>query len=150
VSYRYRCRDVSCREPRRLIRVETGTLAALRSDEVAPADWTGFAVARTAETAYDAVGRKVRDAVREGAAGPVRAVTQYSYDWIGRLECTAVRMNPAAFGSLPASTCVPGAPAITGLAASMPRTGSTNIDRSPPRPPPATARRASATMPAAI
>ncbi|WP_162148422.1 RHS repeat domain-containing protein [Asticcacaulis sp. YBE204] len=32
-------------------------------------------------------------------------VTQISYDAVRRPECTAVRMNPAAFGSLPASAC---------------------------------------------
>ena len=39
--------------------------------------------------------------VEESAAGTVRTVTQYSYDAVGRPDCTAVRMNPAVFGSLP-------------------------------------------------
>lgn len=43
-------------------------------------------------------------------AGAVQAetvvqVTQTSYDGVGRPQCVAVRMNPAAFGSLPASAC---------------------------------------------
>jgi len=37
-------------------------------------------------------------------ASPV-AVKQMSYDIRGRLECVAQRMNPGAFGSLPASAC---------------------------------------------
>jgi len=37
-------------------------------------------------------------------ANPV-TVKQMSYDVRGRLECVAQRMNPAAFGSLPASAC---------------------------------------------
>jgi RHS repeat-associated protein len=49
--------------------------------------------------------------LREGAAGTVRTVTQYGYDSLGRLECTAVRMNPALFASLPASACTPALPA---------------------------------------
>lgn len=38
----------------------------------------------------------------------VQTVTEYRYDVMGNLECTAERMNPAAFGSLPASACSPG------------------------------------------
>jgi RHS repeat-associated protein len=90
----------------RLIRVETGTLSAWQNETVAPAAWgAAFTVARTAETAYDAMGRKTRESLREGAAGPVRTLTQYSYDPLGRLECTAVRMNPAVFASPPDNVC---------------------------------------------
>lgn len=35
-------------------------------------------------------------------------MTQLSYDASGRLECTAVRMNPAMFGALPSSACTLG------------------------------------------
>ncbi len=95
----------------RLIKVETGTLAALQGVEVAPADWTGFSVLRTAETAY-AAGRRIREQLREGGAGAVLSLTQYSYDAIGRLECTAVRMNPAVYPSYqtsnPLSACLLG------------------------------------------
>jgi YD repeat-containing protein len=38
-------------------------------------------------------------------AGSTRAVTRYNYDALSRPQCIAVRMNPAAFGSLPASAC---------------------------------------------
>ncbi|NWM98544.1 hypothetical protein, partial [Escherichia coli] len=51
--------------------------------------------------------RKIREDVSSG--GVTYQVTQYSYDTAGRLECAAVRMNPAAFGSLPASACTLGA-----------------------------------------
>ncbi|WP_163312507.1 hypothetical protein, partial [Enterobacter cloacae] len=56
--------------------------------------------------------RKVREDVSSG--GVTYQVTQYSYDLDGRLECTAVRMNPAAFSSLPASACVLGTPGSQG------------------------------------
>jgi RHS repeat-associated protein len=82
----------------RLIKVETGTLSAWQSQDVAPANWgTAFTVARSAETRYDVMSRKVREWTREGASGAVRTMTEYSYDLAGRLTCTAVRMNPAAF-----------------------------------------------------
>ena len=92
----------------RLIKVETGTLSAWQSESVAAASWTGFSADRTVETLYDAMGRKTRDSLREGAAGAVRSVTQYSYDAIGRLQCTALRMNAGLFGSLPANACTHG------------------------------------------
>jgi RHS repeat-associated protein len=92
----------------RPVRAETGELAAWQSEAVAPAAWTGFTIFRTLETLYDAMGRKVRDSLREAATGPIRTVTQYSYDAAGRPECTAARMNPAIFASLPASACTPG------------------------------------------
>ena len=93
----------------RPIKVETGTLTSWQSETVAPAGWSGFTISTTLEMAYDAMGRKTRESVREGAAGPVRTLTQYSYDAFGRLDCTAVRMNPALFASPPANVCIPGA-----------------------------------------
>jgi RHS repeat-associated protein len=92
----------------RLIRVETGELANWQSEAVAPAGWSGFEILRTLETRYDAMGRKTRERLREGAAGPVRTLTHYCHDVMGRLEFTAVRMNPAAFDSLPETGCAPG------------------------------------------
>jgi RHS repeat-associated protein len=92
----------------RLTKVETGVLAAWQGEAVAPAAWTGFTIHRTLETSYDSMSRKTRESVREGAAGAIRTLTQHSYDAIGRLDCTAVRMNPTIFGSLPASACTPG------------------------------------------
>jgi RHS repeat-associated protein len=92
----------------RLTKVETGTLSAWQSDTVAPASWptgpTGFTISRITETTYDAMGRKTRETVREGA-GTVRSLTQYSYDALGRLECTAVRMNESQFGGTLPGAC---------------------------------------------
>jgi hypothetical protein len=81
----------------RLLKVESGTLSVWQSEAVAPSSWTGFTVSRTVETQYDAMNRKLREWAREGAAGTVRTMTEYSYDAVGRLSCTAVRMNPALF-----------------------------------------------------
>ncbi len=52
---------------------------------------------------YDSFGRKVRGNVINIATGQPEAVTQVSYDAAGRVECTATRMNPAVYGSLPAA-----------------------------------------------
>ena len=93
----------------RLTKVETGTLASWQSEAVVPSAWGArFTVSRTAEIQYDSMGRKVRESVREGSSGAIRTLTQYNYDQLGRLKCTAVRMNPALFGSPPASACTQG------------------------------------------
>jgi YD repeat-containing protein len=90
----------------RLIRVETGALAAWQSEAVAPAGWAGFTVAQTVDTTYDAMGRKTSDTLSAG--GAVQSPTQYSYDAFGRLDCSAVRMNPAALASPPPPACEQG------------------------------------------
>lgn len=81
--------------------VEEGT--AVDQSDAALAAMT--VLTRTAAE-YDAAGRKVK--VTTGVPGQILTVTQHSYDAFGRLECTAVRMNTAAFGSLPASACTLG------------------------------------------
>jgi RHS repeat-associated protein len=76
---------------------------------VAPANWTGFTVLRTAETQY-LQNRKIREFVREGPVGIVRSLIEYSYDASGRLACTALRMNQAAFSlSGTPDACAPNA-----------------------------------------
>ena len=98
----------------RLTRVETGTLSGWQAESVAPASWTGFTALRTLETSYDAMDRKLRDTLIAGAStGTVQTVTQYSYDVMGRLDCTAVRMNPATFASLPSGACTPATASTT-------------------------------------
>lgn len=89
-----------------LIRVEKGELATWQSEAVAPASWTGFTVQQQVDTTYDMMGRKLVEKVSSG--GTTYSATQYSYDAAGRLECTAVRMNPAIYASLPSSACTLG------------------------------------------
>jgi len=66
-------------------------------------DWAAFASAQQSTAAYDGNGRKTKDVVT--ASGTTYGVTQYSYDAVGRLECTALRMNSSTWGSLPSSAC---------------------------------------------
>jgi RHS repeat-associated protein len=87
----------------RLVTIEKGELAAWQSEDVAPHDWTGFTLQQTVDAVYDPMGRKIKESVSAG--GAVFQVTQYKYDSDGRLECTAVRMQPASFASLPVSGC---------------------------------------------
>jgi RHS repeat-associated protein len=61
-----------------------------------------FASLLTVTTAYDPAGNKLSETTPT-------SLTQFSYDADNRLLCTAVRMNPAAYASLPASACTLGA-----------------------------------------
>lgn len=94
----------------RLTSVDAGQLASWFTEGTAPASWSGFTIFTTSASLYDAQHRKIRDTVSSG--GTVYNVTQYSYDAVGRLQCTAVRMTPAQFGSLPASACSQGSAPI--------------------------------------
>jgi RHS repeat-associated protein len=95
----------------RLTKTETGELGSWQSELVAPASWpsgpTGFSVLSSVEISYDAFNRKLKE-VSKGSDNLPVSVVQYSYDVLGRLECTAQRMNPAVYGSLPASACTLG------------------------------------------
>ncbi len=78
--------------------VSEPTLAALQA--MVPAE--------RVETEYSSVtGLAMVERHYATGANPV-AVKQMSYDVRRRLECVAQRMNPAAFGSLPASACTLG------------------------------------------
>lgn len=91
----------------RPIKQETGELASWQSEAVAPASWSGFTVLSSVETTFDLLDRKIKD-IAKGSDGIAVSATQYSYDAVGRLECRAQRMNPAVYGSLPASACTLG------------------------------------------
>ncbi|WP_186456793.1 RHS repeat-associated core domain-containing protein [Sphingomonas suaedae] len=85
----------------RLTKVEKGTVAS-QSDT----HWAAFAASESIETTYDLLDRKLTETKKSGTTH--YALTQYSYDLFGRHECTAVRMNPAAYSSLPSSACTLG------------------------------------------
>jgi RHS repeat-associated protein len=89
----------------RLTKVEEGALVAWQSESVAPASWTGFTVQRVVERAYDALDRKIREAV-SSVAGVTESVTEYSYDLRGLPNCTAVRMNRERWAT-PLAACEP-------------------------------------------
>jgi RHS repeat-associated protein len=90
------------------VKVEKGELSAWQPTSVTPNAWPGFTIFATEDFAYDVMGRQVR-ARTIGSNGQVAAVVDNNYDRAGRPACTAVRMNPAAYGSLPANACSLGA-----------------------------------------
>ncbi|MEM7665020.1 MAG: RHS repeat-associated core domain-containing protein [Pseudomonadota bacterium] len=85
-------------------KVETGELVSWQSEDVAPVSWSNFTVHTTAEATYDALNRKLTDKV-VGSDGVTVSLIQYSYDGVGRLECTAVRMDQTRYNALPDSAC---------------------------------------------
>jgi len=101
----------------RLISVEKGQLSSWQSESVLPAAWpawnaatqTGFQIFTKVVSGYDDLDRKVIETTwgsTDGGATWIQSnATQYSYDPVGRPDCTAVRMNPATWGGLPASAC---------------------------------------------
>lgn len=95
-----------------LTSVEAGELANWQSEAVLPSAWTGFTVFRITEFTYDSAGRKLTEKLSAG--GTAYALTQFSYDSYGRFDCVAIRMNTAAFGSLPSSACTLGTEGTVG------------------------------------
>ncbi|MEX2963366.1 RHS repeat domain-containing protein [Microbulbifer sp. TYP-18] len=89
-----------------LSRTEVGELSNWQGHAIAPSDWADFTVFRRVEFTYDAWGQQLTKRVSSGST--THAVTQFSYDGIGRLECETVRMNPAVFSSLPSNACTLG------------------------------------------
>ncbi len=76
-------------------------------DSQSDGDWAGFTGLQKLTSTYDANARKVKE-VLIGAGAPQQAV-EYSYDAVGRLDCTALRMNENMLGAAPAPACGMGA-----------------------------------------
>ena len=85
-----------------VIKVETGSLTAWQPTDTKPENWSGFAIHRTIHATYDIMNRKTRTWMIAG--GVTQNVTEYSYDTEHRVICTAVRMNPASWGT-PTNAC---------------------------------------------
>ena len=92
-------RRVSFNSDGAIIKIENGTTAG-----ISDADFAAFNPLDRVESIFDVNGRKTVDTVK-GADGTAISLMQYGYDALGRQDCAAVRMNPAAFSSLPASAC---------------------------------------------
>lgn len=84
--------------------VETGNVA-----NASDTAWAAFAPIRSVQSVYDANSRLTKTLAQapNGSGGSLTfAVTQNSYDAMGRLSCTAVRMDPAQWDSQ-TDACVP-------------------------------------------
>ncbi|KQZ60954.1 hypothetical protein ASD67_16825 [Sphingopyxis sp. Root1497] len=83
------------------INVEVGNV-----DSQSDVHWAAMTVSQNRSTTYDANARPAKTELNSGAA--TQAVTQVSYDAMGRVDCTAERMNPSIYASLPISACTLG------------------------------------------
>lgn len=82
--------------------VKYGTVAS-QSDT----DWLNFTKLETVGYLRDTAGRVTQKFVNTFPNGVAtkQEVTQYTYDNANRMTCSAVRMDPTAFSSLPADAC---------------------------------------------
>ncbi|HEY0314339.1 MAG TPA: RHS repeat-associated core domain-containing protein [Allosphingosinicella sp.] len=85
----------------RVTKVERGTVNS-QSDS----DWAAFASLQETDTGYDSYHRPITQSRASGST--TYALTQTSYDGVGRVQCVAQRMNPTYFGSLPSDACTLG------------------------------------------
>lgn len=81
-----------------LIKVEQGTV-----NDQSDAEWTAFVALESLDAVYDVMGRKLKET--KSSSGTATSVVQYSYDAAGRLDCTAIRMDPAQWHAQP-NACV--------------------------------------------
>lgn len=104
-----RAQRVTYNSDDQITRIDEATVAVTPSTTL-----PGMSVFRWTTIEYDSSGDKVAELVFTSAnsSTPV-TITQYSYDAVGRLECTATRMNPP-FTSLPSSACEAGVPGNMG------------------------------------
>lgn len=87
---------------------ETIALANWLNESYAPALWESYSnllVLSKKVFDYDSLGRKTVEYVIGEDGSTIESLIQYSHDEYDRLECKAIRMNPAVYASLPASAC---------------------------------------------
>jgi RHS repeat-associated protein len=82
-------------------KVEQGTVNS-QSD----ADWAAFSTLQETDTTYDSAHRPATQSLVSGTT--TYALTQTGYDAAGRVTCTAQRMSPSYYGSLPSDACALG------------------------------------------
>jgi RHS repeat-associated protein len=78
--------------------IETGTV-----DSQSDSDWSAMTALRETEQDYDSNHRPTVQRLKSGST--TLALTQTSYDSLGRVQCVAQRMNPSEFASLPSDAC---------------------------------------------
>lgn len=93
---------ISYNDDDQVTKVEDGTATDVTAGALA-----AMSVTQVTDTIYNSYGEKIVETISSG--GAAYQLRQYSYDGAARLECAAMRMNPAAFGALPASACALGA-----------------------------------------
>lgn len=84
--------------------IERGSLSLWQCEDATsasdiPASWSGFTAFQTEAYGYDTMGRKTSDMLCSGgvpcSASAAYKLTEYSYDYVSREQCVAIRMNPS-------------------------------------------------------
>ena len=101
-SLKFRAIKATYNADNQITSIERGTVTA-QSDGA----WASMTVLDQVTRDYNDLGLLVESSL--SASSTTYAVTQFSYDASTRLDCTAVRMNPSEFVSLPSSACDLGA-----------------------------------------
>lgn len=70
-----------------------------------PGSWASLTVLQQQDLTYNSAGLVGTAKIASLSADPPHAVTQFEYAGGTRVACSAVRMNPATFASLPGSAC---------------------------------------------
>jgi RHS repeat-associated protein len=83
--------------------IERGTV----NNQTANALANNFTVLQQQAILYDGQGRVTHQLARGPSASPTYSMVHTSYDAAGRVECQAVRMNPALFTTASAHACQP-------------------------------------------
>lgn len=91
----------------RLVKGEFGTASGTTE-----AALNAMTVNQSVENVYNADGNLAIQKLVSG--GLIYQLTQYSYDTQNRLTCTAIRMNPVVWASLPASACTMSSQGVNG------------------------------------
>lgn len=93
--------------------VETGVASAQTEGALA-----AMTVIGKAETTYDAIGREIKSQQTAYApgnpGGKIVSLTQSTYDNANQVSCSATRLNPGTYGSLPTSACTHASPGTSG------------------------------------
>jgi len=97
-ALKHRATRNSYRTDGQISKVERGTVNS-QSDP----DWATFIPIETVDVGYDSNSRRITQKL--SGSSSAAAMSQQSYDAVGRVDCVATRMNPAIYGSLPASAC---------------------------------------------
>jgi len=93
-----------------LEKVENGELGSWQDENIAPGQWTSFTIYNSQVITYDDYGRKASVRINDKNNNPVN-FTETNYDTKSRVNCVAVRMNPA---SALSDACTPGSGSSSG------------------------------------
>lgn len=89
-----------------VVKTESGTIPTYTSG------MNGFSSLQSSNNVYDDYGRKLMSYAKTGST--IHALQEYSYDNRRRVVCSATRMNPSQFSTIPGDACTLGGEGLFG------------------------------------